>query len=305
MVEMARAEERVRLVDQPFEAGEVFGREVEIFGLVRHRIQPHVFAHFPAFGIFAREDRRIDERFVIDRLPANGVILARLAIERGEDLPACGHLDRRFHRDPAHVMPGGIEAHLLPLQVEHFLRHGDPPLAAGDRRGVDELRGHCAGPLGQIDDQLVHVERIALPFEHLAAGGEADAADQVDRPARRVIAGQPFGEQQAQLAHVGGDRDGLRHAVHAARRVGRVDIQRDRPARPRRVGGQRGRVVQLRLLRRSVARGADVALRKGRGGQQEGEEGGAEGGMLHGRGSCGQSRARAIMYPAFVWPAFV
>src|SRR3546814_7893976 len=56
---------------------------------------------------------------------------------------------RWLYRDTPRVVPRRIEAHLLPLEVEHFLRHGDPPLVRGDGRGMDEARGQLARAFGQ------------------------------------------------------------------------------------------------------------------------------------------------------------
>ena len=125
MIEGVRAEQGVCLVHQLFEGGEVLRLQLQIFGRIGHAVQADIIIDIPLTGIFPGENRRIDQRFVIDFFPAHRVARAGLAVERGEHLPAFRHLDRRQHFDATRVMAFGIQAHRFPLQVEHFLRHRD------------------------------------------------------------------------------------------------------------------------------------------------------------------------------------
>ena len=62
--------------------------------------------------------------------------------------------------------------------------------------------------------------------KQLAAGANLDSRQQVDRAARRVLAGKPLGIQQRQRPRLR-DRNALADAEDAARHVARIDVERD------------------------------------------------------------------------------
>ena len=53
--------------------------------------------------------------------------------------------------------------------------------------------------------ERIHVVRVALPAERLTVRGHLQAGRTVDRPARHVFAGNPFGIKQRELAGRRGD----------------------------------------------------------------------------------------------------
>ncbi len=301
VIEMARAENRVRLVDQLFEGAQVFRCKLEIFGRIGHCIERDFGIERPLLGIEPCEDRRIDQRFVIDRFPGHRVAAARLAIECGEHFPPLRNGDRRLERDAARVMAFGIEAHRFPLKVEHFLRHRDPSLAAGDGRGVHELRCYFRDTFRHVDHEAEYVERIAFPFEWLAVGAEADVRQQVDLPASGMFPRQPFGKQEGQFAHSGRRRDSLGNRIDRTAGIGGIDIKSDRSTGPRRILGQWSRIAKLRRDRRGV--GIRLGLERARD-EQGSDERSGNGGDFHGgvdawvaRGRQGRPRPAARSAP--------
>ena len=230
VIEVVGPERQPRFGDHVAVKTDLFWRCGKLGRLVRHDIERHPLAQVPLAKIGPGEDRRIDQCFVVRLGPAPACAALREAIKRGRGGPALWQFDRGLDPDLADVMPGRIEAHLLPLQVEHRRGHGDPPLGGLQRRGVDELGGDLAGAGGERDVEGIGLDRIALPFERLAARLEGHCDQFRQSPARAVGAGQPLREQQRQFGGARRDRDRLGHAVHSARHVGRVDIERQRSA---------------------------------------------------------------------------
>ena len=172
MIEVVRAKRQPRLGDEVTVKGDLLGLCRDLLRLVGNDVQRDLLAQVIGLVIFARKDRRIDQRFVISLGPCHAAAGHGHAIKRSGDGPAGREGNAGLHADLAHVMPGGIEAHLLPLQVEHFLRHGDAALAGLQRAGVDELGGNRLRAGGNVDVEGKDLDRIALPFERGGPGEE-------------------------------------------------------------------------------------------------------------------------------------
>ena len=228
MIEVPAAEQRDGFVGQLLKRCEVGRRKRELFGLVRHHRQVDRMAQVPALGVDAREHRRIDQRGVIDRAPAHAGAIQLLAIKRGEWRPASGEGDGGCKSDLPHVMPGGIKAHLFPLQVEHFGSHRHAAFGGQQRRGMDEARFDRARSIRQFKVECKGIDRVARPDDRLAARGKVQIADQRNRAGGAMVAGQPLGQQQRKLARArfgrtkfNGNR--LGHAIDRAGDVAGVD----------------------------------------------------------------------------------
>jgi hypothetical protein len=68
------------------------------------------------------------------------------------------------------------------------------------------------------------VIHVALPCQRLAACLERQPGDFLHLPARRMIAGQPFGIADGDRAAMRAERDGLPHAEQAVRQIGRIHL---------------------------------------------------------------------------------
>ncbi len=235
MVEMLRPEQAERFVDQFLMLGDLLGLGVQLIRIVGDDVERHGIAQIDRLEMRAREDRRILQCFVINRLIRNAVA-GLLAAQRGRRLPSGGVGDGRLDRDLPGEITGGIERYRFPLDVQHLGRHHDAALIAGRGRQELELRDDRLRALGHVDMESEDIERIAPPADRLAIGGEGQARQLLDLPARRMIAGQPFGHQQRQRAGRC-DRDRLLDAENTLGRVGRIDLQPDRAAGPGRVAG--------------------------------------------------------------------
>ena len=277
VIERARTEQRQRFVDQFLVRSDVLGLGVEQARLVSDDVELHRVPEVPHPRMRAGEHGGVDQRLVIDRRPGHAVPRPALPVERGEDLPSLGERHGRRDLDLPHVMPGRIEAYRLPLQIEHFGRHRDAPLAGLQRAGMDEACGHFACAGGDGHPEGIDFDRIARPFGGPPVDFEAQVGEQVELPAWRVLARQPLGQQQHQLVRARRHRDGLLHAIDAADEIGRIDVQRHR-AGERYVPGRR----YSRRKRRGDGRGTLRHLRGRRSGQQEHEgEGSGEAGYRH------------------------
>src|SRR5690606_28136432 len=100
-VEMAWAEYRKRFLDQLAERDEVLGLRREQPRLVGDDADAHRVAEIPLVGVGPGEDRRIDQRLVVDGVPGHPVALLPLPVERGEHGPALREGYRRRHPDLA------------------------------------------------------------------------------------------------------------------------------------------------------------------------------------------------------------
>ena len=113
----------------------------------------------------------------------------------------------------------------MPLHAQHGARHGDAALAGVDGREELVLRLHAAGAGRHLHVEGEHVDGIALPFQGLAVGGQAQAGQLVQRAAGAVVAGHPLRIQQGQFAGRGGDA--FADAEQLLRHVAGIDVQHD------------------------------------------------------------------------------
>ncbi len=271
-VVVAHAEQRDGFGHQRGVARDMVGAGGEIFLLVGDDVERHAVAERPGAEISAREHRAVDQIFVAGDAEAVAAARHLEPVERGGAGPAVGQDDLGLHGDLAGEPASGIEAHLFPLDVHH--RRGDDDAAFGGARRRQEVEGDVDAlhPLRHLDVEGVDVGRLARPDERLAARAGAEPRDLGDRPARGVLAGQPFGIEEGEFTRPG-HRDRLADAEDAAGKIGRIDAQQHR-ARKRPVGGERDGERLHHGLRAAVA----LLCMDGGGGRKErsGDQGGCD-----------------------------
>jgi hypothetical protein len=113
------------------------------------------------------------------------------------------------------------------LDVEHVRGHHDPALIAFGRGQMLELHVHRADALRHVDVESVNIAWIARPGNRASGGADAQPCDRGDRPARRMIAGQPLRVEQGQPAGAA-HRDRLLDPKDRPRGVARIDVDRQR-----------------------------------------------------------------------------
>ena len=196
MVEVARAEQFDRLRGKLAMLGEDIGRNDEFLGAVGDGVEGDALAKVVGAEIFAREYRRIDQRVIADDAivdSARGRGRGRAKCGRG--LPPGGDGQAGADRDLPHEIAGRVKRHRVPLDVRHFARDDHAALVIGGWRQVGEARLDRGRPGGNVEMEGEDVDRVAAPFQFLPTGEEAHAGKLVDLPARRMIAGEPFGQQ--------------------------------------------------------------------------------------------------------------
>lgn len=281
-VERARPEQRDGFGHQRCVASDMVGAGVEIFGFVGDDVQRDILAEIPFAEMAPGEHRAVDQHLVIGRGEAVAVATDFQPVERRGAGPPVGQGHLQLHGDLPREITGGIKADLFPLQVHH--RRGDDHAAFAGARRRQEIEGDvdALDPGGHIDVERIDIGRLARPRQRLAARARLEPRHFGDRAARGVLAGQPFGIEQGQLAGLG-DRDRLAHAKDAARDVGGIDAKLHR-ARIGFVGGQRDDVRLDDRLRAAVA-----VLREG--GGDGGDQGGCDEQLFfHGRVVAGNGR---------------
>ncbi len=231
VVEVLRAEQRRRLADEPGVLGDLFvggGEQVGAVGddVERHRPARRVERHAPQ--VAPGEDRRIDERLERHDAVAD---LARRGAGDGAQCrrrsPPVGEADGCLKRNVAGEEARRVERHLIEFEVEHRRGDDDPTLIRCGRRDELEVEVDCRRPGGHVEVEGVDVDRIARPFDPLAAGVDDEAGELVDRPARRMLARQPLRIEQGQRPRPR-DGDRLVDGEDAPLKIGRVDVKRDR-----------------------------------------------------------------------------
>ena len=282
MVEMMAAKGQQGFFHQGLVGGRGFGGEIQVFRLVRHDVQRDVMAQIDPLEMRAGEHWRIDQGFVIGLAPRYFGAALRRTVQRRGIAPAFGETHTGLHLDLAHIMPGGVQAHMRPFEIEHFARHGDFALVTRQRRGVGEARLDSPRPRRQINVERKALQRIAPPLHSLPINEEPHIRHLIHRPAGAVVAGDPLRQLQDQFACAGGERDGLDHLPQPPRGIAGVHIQRDRPAG---IGGVH-RIGYVMHQRRGGGHGAlrpvvSKDWRRGGGPQGDGEQAGLEQGLCH------------------------
>ena len=240
VVVVVRVEQLVRLGDEVAVHLHLLRRHHEILRCIREHIEVH--RHLGArveihpLEILARVDRRIDQRVERGRLECDGIARLRWpalinTFERGAELPAGRERDAGLDPDLARVVPGRIQRHRVPFQRQHLVGHLDEGGLAAPRQEL-EIHGDFRHTLRHVHAERVHVVLVALPLQRLAAGGDLQTREHVDRAVGRVIARDPFRIQQRQFARL--HRNRFVHPEDALARVAGVDVDPD-GARIRRV----------------------------------------------------------------------
>ena len=74
--------------------------------------------------------------------------------------------------------------------------------------------------------KLVHLDRIAQPWNHATRGLDANTGQCSDGPARPVIPGNPFGKDKSDLSAT--YRNAQLCVIDISRGIGQIDVKRDR-----------------------------------------------------------------------------
>ena len=241
MVEMAAAKRGHGLCNQRAIAGKVVRADGQAGGFVGHHVQRHAASQLLAAKVQPGQHRRIHQRFVIGLGPAGAGAIVPLAIQRAGHMPPGREAGTGRDPDLARVMAGGIQAHPVPLQVGDLVGHGNPPgnhrLAGAQRRGMHEIGHHRAGAIGQIEMEGENLDRVAPPADRFAIRQKVDVHQFLDGAGGAVMPGDPLRQLQHQRFRAWRQRYGLGNADGGAGGVCGVDVQGDRPARPRSVDG--------------------------------------------------------------------
>ncbi len=289
VVVVMRAEERVRLLDQGAVCRERVRRGLDPIGTVAEHVEPHrdgaTGIEIVPLDVAAPVDRRIHQRVERDRLERRRRAAGRRGFQRRRDLPAVRRPERRLDGDVAREVAGRVQHRRTPLEIEHLGRHRDP--ADPRRHGREPLEvGVDGGDAGRHDEvKRVDIDPVAGPREATAACVQGQSGELVDRPGRRVMAGNPLRIQQDHRARVG-DRDGLVHGEHPMARVRRVDGQADRAG----IGPIPGRGNGWRQRHRLRSRGRCLAVQDGPDGDSD-----DEGETLHASSCIAPSIARPAL----------
>ncbi len=203
VVVVARAVQAVGLIDQiaqDFDLG--FGRGNVAVGAVGDDVQAD---RRTAAGIevdlaivFAREHGAVDQDVERDGLEGGDGAGGGLRAPGSAVLPALGQGDTGLHGDVPVEATGGVEQHLLPLDVQHLGSHGDPALVTRGWRQVLEVGDQFSGTGRDDDVEGPGLKRVADPFDALAVCREDQAAQLRDRAGRAVVARKPLREEQGE-----------------------------------------------------------------------------------------------------------
>lgn len=263
-VVMLRAVDLDRLLDELLVRIDLFGCRGQFCGIVGIDVEIDARAERPLLVIAPRQHGRVDQDFVIGLLIAVGRAgrLRRQARRRG---PA----DRVFHGRLYRNLPGEIarriEAHRIPLQSQHVGRHHYRTLVTGSGGEELQIDVERLGTGGHVDVEGVDIDRVARPRQFLAARANVQPGQLVELARRRMVAGQPFREEQHHMA-CGNAADRLARREDAAACVGRIDVERDRAGKADVLCGG-DRVDIWHRLRLGIFR-----QHRGGGGEQQGSE---------------------------------
>ena len=254
-IEMARAEQAIGLAHQIAVSADLLGASFELIGPVGEDIEDKRRApariEIDAADIAPCEQGRIDQGFQIGFGEARNLALGFGAVERGGERPIRGQKHARRDANARDIIARRIENDRVPLQVQHLPRGDNAALIGCGGREELKAQFECSRARRRIDVKGVDIHRVAPPSQQLAVGADFQPRKHIDRPARPVIAGQPFGIEQGDRAGPG-NRHGFAHAENAAGYVGRVHLKRD----DSRIGA---------IARRGDGRGKGRGLRRGAG----------------------------------------
>jgi len=199
--------------------------------------------------IFARKDRRIDQRFIVDQSKVHALARSRSRTKCRCRPPAAWQGQACCNWDLPGCPASRVEGDRLPLQVDDFGRNDNPPLILLGRR--EKLEGEIKLPRSRrhIDLKGINIQRIALPWQQLAAGPDCQASQLLDLATRCMIAREPFRKIERHRTRRR-ERNCLGHAKNALLCVGRINIERHRagkrcvPGLAQRRGGHGSRKQQ-------------------------------------------------------------
>ena len=113
------------------------------------------------------------------------------------------------------------------MKAQDLIAHHDPPLIALGGRKRLESDVEPLGPCGQLDDQVEGVIRIAVPAAIGPTGLKPQPGEPIDRAARRMVGGQPFGQREHDPVFIAANRKRLLGPEDGPRDVGGIDAQLD------------------------------------------------------------------------------
>lgn len=195
MVEVTRAVQLVHLLHQRSVRLDLLGLGLQRFGFIGEHIEIDRLlagAQLHALVVLAGEHRRIDQVVEIDRLESHRVANTTIGFQCGGIAPTSRQRDAGLRLDVAREITGRVQRGSVPLQVEHLRGHHHPALVAGLRREEFELGGQLGSALRHVHLECIDIELVAFPWHDLAIDLDHQTGELVDRPGRRMIAGNPL-----------------------------------------------------------------------------------------------------------------
>src|SRR5579863_4343797 len=207
---MMRAKKLLRLVDEISVMIPNFLRSVERGGAVGGDIhfRGRVLRQRNDLEIFTGNDGRIDQRRQRDGVEVNLVGALVGNRKRGAEFPALGKLQRSGVVDLVGLPALGIKQNLVPTDDGELGSGGgsggESTFKGGGREEV-EFGIDLAHAGGDFHMDGVAVEQVAAPFERGAVGLEKQSGEIDDGAVRSVLAGDPFGIVEGEVAGSGGN----------------------------------------------------------------------------------------------------
>ncbi len=177
------------------------------------------------------EHRRVDQHSQRDVGEVDAVRGGTRLLERGGELPPWRQLEAGLHADSVRLGALRVEQQLIPADEGEVRRRRRGRAEPRGRAGREEVQGHIDGPHAHrhVEMERVHVHDVAAPRDRLSASRDLQPDQVVNRPGRRVLAGQPLGIDQGHWTGHHGKVFG--RVVELTRHVARVDAQQDRAGR--------------------------------------------------------------------------
>src|ERR1700733_5948852 len=155
----------------------------------------------------AGNDRRVDEHVELHGEEVNFVAGFLGNGKRGAKFPALGNLEAWLEGDVLGGAALGIEQNLVPAEEVELLGGGGAGGEAGSGSGEEEVEvGLESGGTGRdLEMEREHFNEITAPGNFFASGAEVKAGEIGDGAVGRVLAGNPFGVVESEVAGLHGD----------------------------------------------------------------------------------------------------
>src|SRR5580658_6649997 len=202
---VVRAEKFLRLIDETFVVLPNFGRGVERGGAVGGDVHfgERILGEGNNLQEFSGDDGRVNQRGegnggeldFISALAGHG--------KRSAELPAFGKLQAGRVVDVVGLVAFGVEQYLVPTDDGQLVggggTGGESAFEGCGRKKV-EFGGDFGHACGDVDVEGEAVEQVAAPFQRLASGKEFQAREIDDRAVGGVLARDPLGVVEREVA---------------------------------------------------------------------------------------------------------